>query len=156
MHEVAQRQQAPAGTSIEGWGWGAVVLGAAQPLLQQQRITVALAVRTGDAAVPWWPQLAPCLTVTQALWLAAQVASLELLQAPGLPYQLPRQLAGYPALAGTAGHLRMRSEPVEAACVTLCWRRVLQRLDVQAVTVQACRGCAECRARPPRLARRER
>ncbi|KAL4457505.1 hypothetical protein ABPG75_012370 [Micractinium tetrahymenae] len=31
-----------------------------------------------------------------------QVAALELLQAPGLPYQLPRQLAGYPALAGRA------------------------------------------------------
>lgn len=31
-----------------------------------------------------------------------QVASLELLQAPGLPYQLPRQLAQYPALAGAA------------------------------------------------------
>ncbi len=69
------------------------------------------------------PQPDPCLTVIQALWLAAQVASLELLQAPGLPYQLPRQLAGYPALAGSAGHLRMRSGPVEAACVTLCWRR---------------------------------
>lgn len=30
------------------------------------------------------------------------VASLELLQAPGLPYQLPRALAGYPILAGRA------------------------------------------------------
>lgn len=31
-----------------------------------------------------------------------QVAALELLQAPGLPYQLPRQLRQYPALAGRA------------------------------------------------------
>lgn len=31
-----------------------------------------------------------------------RVAALELLQAPGLPYQLPRQLAGYPALTGRA------------------------------------------------------
>ncbi|PSC69067.1 peptidyl-prolyl cis-trans cyclophilin-type [Micractinium conductrix] len=30
------------------------------------------------------------------------VANLELLQAPGLPYQLPRQVAAYPALAGRA------------------------------------------------------
>ena len=52
-----------------------------------------------------------------------EVASLELLQAPGLPYQLPHQLAAeYPALTGGT---RMLSTaiPMQVDCyyqVTLC------------------------------------
>ena len=36
-----------------------------------------------------------------------QVGELELLQAPGLPYQLPRQVADLPILTGAARALRM-------------------------------------------------
>lgn len=53
----------------------------------------------GPPAVPW---ALLCLPSARASLRAPQVAALELLQAPGLPYQLPRQLAGYPALAGGA------------------------------------------------------
>lgn len=66
------------------------------------------------------------------------VASLELLQAPGLPYQLPRALAGYPILAGEtrciAGRAMLpkqqRRASLQAAVLWSVWAAACERVDV--------------------------